>query len=247
MVTLVADPHWRLPGGVVVSIVCMAQACACEPGMPFGLEADVLRIGENCMVTLERARPVDTTVSPNASSTAPRIPPALLARSGMAALGRPVQHRFQLFCSALAAGRMDAAADALQGGLGLGPGLTPSFDDAAVGALAAFASHLEDFSTRMEELASLRPLLKRRTTAVSAHYLSCAFDGCFSGLLKDVIYGLPDAVPALAGVGATSGRDMLWGVRFALLTLAVPEVLRDREESGANDQARTGAIIAEDA
>lgn len=98
--------------------------------------------------------------------------------------------------------------------LGLGSGLTPSFDDACVGMAAVYAATgrslplLEDLSV---------------TTDVSAHYLRLAKKGYFGQPLLDLIHAvwnnaaeIPAAVRALEAVGATSGRDMIYGVGLAL-------------------------------
>lgn len=94
--------------------------------------------------------------------------------------------------------------------LGLGSGLTPSFDDACVGVMALCRAmgrpapfHLEDVS---------------QTTDVSARYLRLAKEGYFGEPmlnLMDALYGvgsLPERVEQLLAVGATSGSDMLYGI-----------------------------------
>lgn len=94
--------------------------------------------------------------------------------------------------------------------LGLGSGLTPSFDDACVGVMALCRAmgrpppfHLKDVS---------------QTTDVSARYLHLAREGYFGEpllRLMDALYGagdLPESVEQLLAVGATSGSDMLYGI-----------------------------------
>lgn len=98
--------------------------------------------------------------------------------------------------------------------LGLGVGLTPSFDDACVGMAAVYTAMgrplplLEDLSV---------------TTDVSARYLRLAQKGYFGQPLLALIHALwnheadlPAAVRGLEAVGATSGSDMLYGVALAL-------------------------------
>ena len=98
--------------------------------------------------------------------------------------------------------------------LGLGVGLTPSFDDACVGMAAVYTAMgrplplLEDLSV---------------TTDVSARYLRLAQKGYFGQPLLALIHALwnheadlPAAVRGLEAVGATSGSDTLYGVALAL-------------------------------
>ena len=100
---------------------------------------------------------------------------------------------------------------------GLGPGLTPSFDDACVGVMAVCRATGTPVPFRIRDLSV--------TTDVSARYLKLAQGGYFSAVLLrviDALYGRADPAPsvqALAAVGATSGSDMLYGMRSALFFL----------------------------
>lgn len=102
--------------------------------------------------------------------------------------------------------------------LGLGGGLTPSFDDACVGMMAVFSAagvqfpHLTNYDA---------------TTDISARYLRLAQEGYWGQCVVDVVDALWDAqknlqaaVTALAAVGATSGADMLYGMQVALALLS---------------------------
>lgn len=98
--------------------------------------------------------------------------------------------------------------------LGLGAGLTPAFDDACVGAMAA-----------RRALGVAQPFLLGAldgTTDISARYLRLAAEGYFGEPLCTLIaalFGLAPMQPAIAGlmaVGATSGLDMLAGVLAVL-------------------------------
>lgn len=98
--------------------------------------------------------------------------------------------------------------------LGLGSGLTPSFDDACVGMAAVYTA----VGCPIPPLSDLAV-----TTDVSARYLQLAQEAYFGQPLLDLIQALwqdesalPEAVHHLEAVGATSGRDMLYGVRLAL-------------------------------
>ena len=102
----------------------------------------------------------------------------------------------------------------LQSFLGLGCGLTPSFDDACVGVMAVCASTGADISS-MTDLSV--------TTDISARYLHLASEGYFSQPVLDVIdaiFGAKPIAPALRSllsVGSTSGSDTLYGIRIKLL------------------------------
>lgn len=111
------------------------------------------------------------------------------------------------------------AAQALKEGrwqayLGLGSGLTPSFDDACVGMAAAYTA----MGLPLPPLGDLSV-----TTDVSARYLRLAQEGYFGEPLLAMIHALwadeaaiAGAVQTLLAVGASSGSDMLYGVRVAL-------------------------------
>lgn len=99
--------------------------------------------------------------------------------------------------------------------LGLGGGLTPAFDDACVGMAAVYTA-------MGRPLPPLRDLSV--TTDVSARYLQLSQEGYFGEPVAEVIKAiwsdgadLAAAVEALGRVGASSGRDMLYGMRLALL------------------------------
>lgn len=124
--------------------------------------------------------------------------------SGFDRLPAPLRYRAE---QALLEGRWQAF-------LGLGSGLTPSFDDACVGMAAIYTATgrslppLEDLSV---------------TTDVSARYLRLAQRGYFGEPLLALIHalwknhaGIPAAAQALEAVGASSGSDMIYGVRLAL-------------------------------
>ena len=107
----------------------------------------------------------------------------------------------------------------LQACLGLGQGLTPSFDDACVGAMAICLStgaqmpHFRDTAV---------------TTDISARYLRLASEGYFSQPVLDVIdaiYGVKPVAPALRSllsVGSSSGSDTLYGICIKLREQRVP-------------------------
>ena len=101
-----------------------------------------------------------------------------------------------------------------EGCLGLGCGLTPSFDDACVGWMAYRQAQGKSFP----ELKDLS-----MTTDVSARYLRLAKEGYFGDLLLDLLQAifqgkaLEETISRLAKVGATSGCDMMEGIRLSML------------------------------
>lgn len=95
--------------------------------------------------------------------------------------------------------------------LGLGPGLTPSFDDACVGFMAMCRAGGRRAPFSIPDDAD--------TTEVSLRYLLLAGEGRFSEAVGDVVravFGRGDlerAVETLCRFGATSGADTLMGMR----------------------------------
>ena len=111
--------------------------------------------------------------------------------------------------------------------IGLGPGLTPSADDAMTGILAIlWGASARGYCVQPPEQALEESLLDR-TTEISAKYLRCAREGEFS----QPLLALTDAVldkdldrlgPTMAQVGdtgGTSGMDILHGVFLACQAL----------------------------
>lgn len=100
--------------------------------------------------------------------------------------------------------------------LGLGFGLTPSFDDACIGAMAV-SRVLGETAPQVVDLSM--------TTDISAHYLRLAMMGFFSQPLLEVINALftptrlIKSIQALQAFGATSGSDMIYGMRQKMLKL----------------------------
>ena len=107
--------------------------------------------------------------------------------------------------------------------VGMGIGLTPSADDALVGALCVLAAAgVPCTETAQEVHAWLRAA--GATTDVSASYLRLAFEGAFSVPLNRTVAclaedvpdtWLTDAVRGLSALGATSGMDAAVGVQLA--------------------------------
>lgn len=100
---------------------------------------------------------------------------------------------------------------------GLGIGLTPSFDDACIGVMAV-SRVLGESVPQVADLSM--------TTDISAHYLRLAMMGFFSQPVLEVIDALftPTklirSIQALQAFGATSGCDMIHGMRQRLISFS---------------------------
>jgi Protein of unknown function (DUF2877) len=138
--------------------------------------------------------------------------------------------------TALAWGDSSTAADVAAAVAGLGPGLTPSGDDLLAGALAMHA-----WAEAAGLIAGGGPLrlaiweaVAPRTTRLGSQLLGAAVTGevatplaaLLTSLFRRVATFPPDLAPLLA-VGATSGADLLAGVRLA------GRALRSRVREGA--------------
>ena len=120
-----------------------------------------------------------------------------------------------------------AARVATHGLMGLGPGLTPSGDDAIAGLLIAL--HAAGEATAAADLAGfVREAPADATSALSRAFLAAAIEGLPSGTLHAAITALltgdqatlPAVVDRLDGVGHTSGWDMLAGAVLGLRAVA---------------------------
>jgi len=93
--------------------------------------------------------------------------------------------------------------------LGLGSGLTPSYDDACIGVMACCAAFQYPAPFQLNRL--------QRTTDISARYLRLAREGHFGEPLWQLMHAwgtdgdTRQAADTLLQVGATSGADMLYG------------------------------------
>ena len=98
---------------------------------------------------------------------------------------------------------------AVQGLVGLGRGLTPSYDDYLTGLL--FCLHYAGRPSGALDRAVLASL--RRTNRYSAAFLRAAAEGGYFSLLADCLAsGSGEALQTLLAVGSRSGRDMLAGM-----------------------------------
>ena len=130
-----------------------------------------------------------------------------------------------------------AIADPARDLVGLGPGLTPSGDDALIGALAlldALAGDQADARTMRENLARAVGDVPRGLTSPPSHcFLRVAAAGHIGERLhaavSSCVSGDADAaVAAIRDIGQTSGWDMMAGIVTALDAVAAHAALRGR-------------------
>jgi hypothetical protein len=163
----------------------------------------------------------------------------LIDHDGRALLGpvaRLAAPRLERFAAALRHADPAAAGMAAESLLGLGPGLTPSGDDALVGMAAAVTALATPGTLDASFLRRAVDTASTRTTAVSATFLRHAAAGEFSGGLHGLMAAFigPDPSDMVATIersvayGATSGADTLVGVFMGLDALAgtVPQRAR---------------------
>ena len=152
----------------------------------------------------------------------------------LGAVARIAGPRLERLAEAVRAADPMAAGLAAESLVGLGPGLTPSGDDALVGLAAAVTAMAAPRTLDATFLGRVADAAPTRTTTVSATFLRHASAGQFSaGLhqLMGVLIG-PDPSDAAATIercvayGATSGTDTLVGVVMGLDALATAVPLR---------------------
>ena len=197
MLTLVPPTAPNLPDSLRVP---EAALCRFYVGQRTWLNEGEL-VGEGVALGWTRCADWDGRISARADAP-PRPAPACAAvpcgLDGVSAYGRAA--------SAL-------LADGMWDHLGLGKGLTPSYDDMCVGAMAVCRAAGQAHPPLPDDLGM--------TTDVSARYLRLAAEGFFSQPVKQAVACLWDensasALDALLAVGATSGADMLRGMVLAI-------------------------------
>jgi len=110
--------------------------------------------------------------------------------------------------------------EAVQGLIGLGPGLTPSGDDFLVGALALLDA-IGERDTHSALACAIADLLAERTTPLSACFLRATAAGhageALHRAVSSAITGDADAaVAAIEKIGHSSGWDMMAGIMSVL-------------------------------
>ena len=116
-------------------------------------------------------------------------------------------------CMGLKTGDAAMLRDAAQGLIGLGTGLTPTYDDYLTGLL--FCLHYADRAVEALDSAVLDSL--SRTNRYSSAFLRAAAEGGYFSLLADCLEtGSREALDRLLTVGSSSGHDMLAGMCAAM-------------------------------
>ena len=200
LLTLTALHSPQIPDSIVVEPYVMDT---CKAGMSAALVKNCLQIGDLRLPFLRKSYPALTFLA-GQMHTADFLAAAEAIPSGFDHLPAPLR------AHAVHALTTSDAPDFI----GLGPGLTPSFDDACVGVMAAYRA-----------LGLKAPFVIKKlnaTTDVSARYLRLAEEGYFGEPLRQLLFALfgrgsvRDALFRLLEVGATSGADMAFGVAAAL-------------------------------
>jgi hypothetical protein len=173
---------------------------------------------------------------PQQGGLAPLIGPLLQGRLQLAQetpLARMARPKLRML--ALASWRQDIAGveDATRGLAGLGPGLTPSGDDALCGftsIMALLSPHLSaDGASRKHIARTIAAVARPRTTALSAVLLAHAARGEVAEQLGTLLLALSlpagasqvvlDAADRVLAFGASSGGDTLLGILLGLQAL----------------------------
>jgi hypothetical protein len=237
VVALVASDAVRLPNSVVLA----------APGRqePFrGVrEGDAAYVGDGCVELSGRLRarvrrwwdptPVLGPLSLARLAQGARALEAVTGRWGLSGHRAP-----ELLAHACSGGDLAHAVDAAERIVGLGPGLTPSGDDALAGLLLALrllggavpgggrAVWLADWLG-----AAVTAHAGERTTSLAATLLHCASRGQASVEAAAVLRGIAGQEPLapaarrLLATGHTSGADLAWGLLTgcrAALALSTP-------------------------
>lgn len=228
------------------------EASGLRPGAPAACDGTILRVDGWLRFSLEGAREwraervrvardrgeIAAGLDALAEEARRRRPaglgsliPALAGRHGLDRHGRLAQAGWRPI-SALTAWVVAALADPAGGAappaevarlIGLGPGLTPSGDDALGGAMVALhALGCPDIARRLAD--RVLPLARERTTVISAAHLAAAADGEGAAALHATLAALTatrrralgPGLAALAAIGHSSGWDALAGATAVL-------------------------------
>jgi hypothetical protein len=169
---------------------------------------------------------------------------ALAVSAGSPLLGDPFEGPARRARMLLEQGRLREAARGLAG---LGPGLTPSGDDALAGVVfalrAALGPRIEASTARAADVLAAGSLgrsfvafaARGQALAPVHHLVERAAAGDRSGA--------EDAASAVASVGETSGRDLLLGLAWALSGDAVYEVAASEGFAVDDPAVREGRTI----
>ncbi len=131
----------------------------------------------------------------------------------------------------LAKGNFASCEKLLAKAIGLGPGLTPSADDAILGIAAAAFRYFADKNIPTKFSQAAYRISENRTSDISRKYLKCASQGRFAIPLIRVVDSLLSsgaqvdyqALAKLLASGHSSGKDTLRGAILAAEALAAPD------------------------
>lgn len=165
----------------------------------------------------------------------------------MGAVARIAAPRLACLAQAVRTGDRAGAGAAAVSLVGLGPGLTPSGDDALVGMAAAVTAMAASGSFDATFLGPVADAAPARTTTVSATFLRHASEGQFAAgvhQLMGVLIGADTSdaqaiIVRCVAYGATSGADLLAGALIGLDALA--DVVRDRSDLPGWEWVRNAA------
>ncbi len=205
LLTLIPKEFPRLPDSICVQdgVLCMI-----EEGMSSELSEKSFLIGNTEILYIK-----DTSFDGRIKNLSERMDPSLISEF------LSVTKDLQCGLYRLPEDYRKKVTDALRKGelnryIGLGSGLTPSFDDACVGYTAVCCALGAPSGLAVDE--------KTDTTDVSLRYLKLAQNGYFGEPICRVINSLVGdddlalSLEMLKNVGATSGLDMIFGIRIAI-------------------------------
>jgi hypothetical protein len=228
LIAIVPEAIGGLPNGILVADAPDLRDIDLRPGMVGQFAVGTLRFdAAGLVVRLDQSRPwsprlpaLTTDPWPARSAFAHRIAAQTRVSGGLADM---VTATPALTALSVAIGHVDqvAAAIAAQRLIGLGPGLTPSGDDALTGVAAAL--HAVSHPAAGFLLGALADV-ETSTTIVSAAMLRHAASGeaaerihhLLAGLLAPTPARVEDAIVQTVDWGATSGSDLLLGVLLGL-------------------------------
>lgn len=202
-------------GAAVKELTGQGRLLGIEAGMPARLSADALVI-----YAAEIRFPIRFLPAPAPSGI---ISESFLKRAAPCSampediFSRTAAPALEKLDQGLKTGDVTALNAAVQGLVGLGRGLTPSYDDYLTGLL--FCLHYAGRSAAALDRAVLDSL--GRTNRYSGAFLRAAAEGGYFSLLADCLASESgEALQKLLAVGSSSGHDMLAGMCHAVSFLS---------------------------
>lgn len=223
MLTVLDSPDAEIPDSIVLERRDFARLrAALEAGDAATLEGGALSAGGIC-ADFSGAPNFENFFAPGDAAPKREVARRLEEFEFHHVLPAPAEEALKLAAQAAAQGDAQAAAARAATVVGLGAGLTPSADDAIIGAAAALAFLEACGKPRAAGFAKLVfDAAKGRTTDASLKYLRCAAQGRFALPLARTVESFMAegaqmdyrAVSILLAAGHSSGRDTLRGVRI---------------------------------